>query len=260
MRPLTLTQKLTSEQLEQYENDGYLIIRKLLNKDELTKIQAIRQRVEAEAHEHGSTYQHGAALYDLEPVSSDPTGKKMALRKIQEVYHVEPDFKAVAASDKILDIVAELIGPDIYYHSSKLMFKPAHGGRRKPWHQDFAYWQEMNTRQVTVWSAIDGATRENGCIQVIPGSHKQGLIPHHHLEDYMVDESDIDSTQVVYAEMEPGDVLFFNVLTLHASAPNNSDKPRLSTIIDFDSQPKPRRSRLGSDIPLRGRAKGVAKA
>jgi len=245
---------LSAAQLRQYEEDGYIIVSGLLDGAEIEKIQQIRYRAEKEALEKGAKRREGRASYDLEPLPSDPTGKTLALRKIQEVYLVEPDFAAVAASDKILDITEDLIGPEIYYHSSKLMFKPARGGRRKPWHQDFAYWKDMNTNQVTVWGAIDPATRENGCIQVIPGSHKRGLIPHHHLEDYMIDEAGIAGENIVFAEMAAGDVLFFNVLTLHASAPNHSDKPRLSIIIDFDSQPRPdQKMPYGSNEPIRSK-------
>lgn len=244
---------LTDDQLNQYQEDGYLVIRGLMNEAELEKIQAIRARAEAEAVRRGGSYHDGAAHYDLEPLASDPTGQTMALRKIQGVYGSEPDFRAVAASDKVLDIVQQLIGPDVYFHSSKLMFKPARGGRRKPWHQDYAYWTQMKqARQVTVWGAVDPATRANGCIQVIPGSHKEGLIPHHQWEDYMIDESGIEQREIVYAEMAPGDVLFFDVLTLHASDPNESDQPRLSFIIDFDSKPKPKEDLpFGSTTPLR---------
>lgn len=137
----------------------------------------------------------------------------MHCEKLQEVFKGEGDFAEVMASEKVLDIVGDLlgdpIGESIYYHSSKLMYKPAGGGRRKPWHQDWAYWQEMNTNQVTVWIAIDPATIENG----------------------------LDKENIVIVEMNPGDALVFNVLALHASDPNNSPKNRLSAIIYFDSQP-----------------------
>ena len=68
----------------------------------------------------------------------------------------------------------------------------------------------------------------------------------------MIDETQVKGCEIVYAPMKPGDVLFFNVLTLHASDPNNSDQPRLATIIDFDSSPKPRPELpYGSTEPLR---------
>jgi len=242
---------ITPEQKEQYGREGYFIYPKLYNASEINLMHDLRIRVEAESAGNKEGYKRNGAEYQIEPLVSDPTGEQVALRKIQEVYHSESSFRQVAASDKILDIVEDLIGPTIYYHSSKLMCKPAHGGRRKPWHQDFAYWADMQPKQVTVWGAIDPATRENGCIQVIPGSHLKGLVPHHNGEDYMIDEVQIDESDIVHAVMDPGDMLFFNVLLLHASAPNLSDRPRLSTIIDFDSRPGGEKNLYGSTTPLR---------
>lgn len=251
--PVSLKGKaLTAEQLAFYNENGYIIIEGFLSSDEVQAIKDLRDRAVRRAQETGTGFREGPVHYDVEPVKNDPTGRGMSLRKIQEVYRVEKVYRDVMASGKMLDVVEDLIGPNIYYHSSKLMCKPAHGGRRKPWHQDYAYWTDMNTRQVTVWVAIDPATRENGCMQVIPGSHKRGLLPHFHLEDYQIKEEGIEKENIVVAEMKPGDALFFSVLTLHASDPNNSPNPRLSAIIDFDSQPAPGSSSwLGSQEPLR---------
>ena len=109
----------------------------------------------------------------------------------------------------------------------------------------------MSQRQVTVWFAIDESTRENGCIEVIPASHKNGVINHYHDEDFMIHQELIKKSQVEFAGTKPGEVLFFDGLTLHASAPNNSDKGRLCCIIDYDSEPAPEGSKFGSLEPLR---------
>ena len=243
---------LSETHLEAFNRDGYIILKGLLCPKEIERIKSCRDRAEARAGEEGGSFMEGVAHFDLEPLGGDESSGEFALRKVQEAYQVDEDFRHVTASDKILDVVEDLIGPDIYYFSSKLMCKPAQGGRRKPWHQDYAYWEGMNTKQVTVWSAIDHATTENGCMQLIPGSHRRGLIPHHQLEDYMIDEAGIENENILTAEMDAGDVLFFNVLTLHASGPNHSHAPRLSAIIDFDSKPKPRKELpFGSETPLR---------
>jgi phytanoyl-CoA hydroxylase len=241
---------ITPDQAQLYRRQGFIIVENLYTPDEIERMHRLRLRVEKEAEGRTEGFTRDGAEYNIEPLATDPT--RVALRKIQEVFKTEDAFRQVAASDKVLDIVEDLIGSSVYYHSSKLMCKPAKGGRRKPWHQDFAYWDDMQPRQVTVWGAIDPATRENGCIQVIPGSHLEGLVPHHQAEDFMIDEGRIDERRVVFAEMNPGDVLFFNVLMLHASAPNISDKPRLATIIDFDSRPRCKDNAFGSDAPLRG--------
>jgi ectoine hydroxylase-related dioxygenase (phytanoyl-CoA dioxygenase family) len=247
----TSPRTLSAELLEAYRRDGYIILRGLLDAEEIRAVSDIRHDAEARAQEAGGSFRVGRSGYDVEKLVGHAEGR-MALRKIQGPYDCEPAFRRVCASEKILDIVEDLIGPNIYYHSSKLMFKPPNGGRRKPWHQDFAYWSQMNTNQVTVWMAIDPSTRENGCIQVIPGSHHDGLHPHYHGEDYMIHEETIADREIAFAEMAPGDVLFFSVLTLHASDVNTSDKPRLSAIIDLDSQPKPEKTAQGSTEPIRG--------
>ncbi|MCC6581212.1 MAG: phytanoyl-CoA dioxygenase family protein [Phycisphaeraceae bacterium] len=244
---------LTADQLWFFNENGYIVLKGLLTPREVDALKQLRDRASKRAEEVGGSFRDGPAHYDVEKLAGDPTGKTLRLRKIQEVFKSEPVFRDMLSQDKLLDAVEDLIGPNIYYHSSKLMCKPARGGRRKPWHQDYAYWATMNTRQVTVWIAIDQATKENGCMQVIPGSHRRGLIEHHQLEDFQIDEAGIEKENIVFAEMEPGDVLIFSVLTLHASDTNHSPNPRLSAIIDFDSEPAPTGSALGSNTPLRSR-------
>ena len=238
--------------IEQYKEDGYFIIQNLLNNEEVQAIQNIRQRVDREAEANGfQNFTKGKTRYEFERIETEGHGVRSTLRALKNPWWNEETFRKVVGSEKILDIVEQLIGSSIYYHSSKLLFKAARGGRRKPWHQDWAYWDNMSQRQVTVWIAIDEATRQNGCIEVISGSHKNGLIKHHHKEDFMINEDLIDPEKIVYAEMKPGDALFFDVLTLHASAANQSAKDRLCAIIDFDSEPKPENSKYGSIHPLR---------
>ena len=197
--PISTTGRtLSEEQLAQYNRDGYIIVRGLLDSEEIGKMKALHARAEVLSQERGESFKLNGAHYDVEALPpGHPQGKAVALRKIQEVFKSEQDYVDVMSSEKVLDIVADLIGDDIYYHSSKLMCKPAHGGRRKPWHQDWAYWQEMNTNQVTMWCAIDPSTRENGCIQAIPGSHKRGYVEHSHQEDYMIDEFGIENEHIL---------------------------------------------------------------
>ncbi|PCJ62660.1 MAG: hypothetical protein COA79_03845 [Planctomycetota bacterium] len=242
---------LSADQIDSFNKNGFVIIRGLYTEEEIELIINLRDESERKVQVNGESFKIDRAFYDVEKVRDIESEKSVTLRKIQEVYSSESDFRKVSSSNKILDIVQDLIGDTIYYHSSKLMCKNP-GGRRKPWHQDYAYWPDMNnTNQVTVWAAIEPSTRENGCIQIIPGSHKRGLIDHYQGEDYMINEDNIENENIEYAVMEPGDILFFNVLALHASDPNCSDKPRLATIIDFDSNPKPHAAEYGDEQPLR---------
>ncbi len=241
------TKSLSPEQLAQYREQGFLIVRGLLGPEEVDRVQRLKQRIEGEVAGADGDFQRDGADYNfervdlnLENVNSTGQIRHGVLRKIQDIHGSESEFRAACVTENVLDIVEDIIGPEIYYHSSKLMFKPARGGRQKPWHQDFAYWSEQNPNQVTVWYAIDPATRENGCVKTSVGSHKRGLRPHFGKE-LQLDPTLIPAESIVYAEMQPGDVLFFDVLTLHGSDPNFSEHPRLSCIVDFQCEPTPLR-------------------
>jgi phytanoyl-CoA hydroxylase len=231
---------MSESQVEHYHEHGWVILRKLLSDDELEKIHGMTRRIESDVQDvDGDINQEGVHYNfermngtELKSISGPGEVRKGVLRKIQEPYLAESEFREVCASEKILDCTEDLIGETIYYHSSKLMFKPGGGGRQKPWHQDFAYWPDMKGKQVTVWFAIDPATQENGCIQVWDKSHKKGLVEHHGGE-LQISEEMVPKEEIVFAEMEPGDVLFFDVLTFHSSAPNFSENSRLCCIMDF---------------------------
>jgi len=244
IRPTTISQ----QQQAFYRDQGYLIVPGLLDAQDIADCRAIH----AEATERGRAAiaageQERPLDWEKEP---DADGQRV-LRKVDNPFARFESFRRIFTSSKVLGVVHDLIGPELYYHSSKMMCKPSRVGRRKPWHQDFAYWSDMDPQQLTLWVAIDAATRENGCMQLIPESHKRGLIKHEQIEDWQIREDGIEDERVLFAEMAPGDALFFDVLTLHASDPNRSDHSRLSAIIDYDANPSEhQRSGFGEIRPL----------
>jgi phytanoyl-CoA hydroxylase len=129
----------------------------------------------------------------------------------------------------------DLIGPDIKLFRDALMMKPPRHGSAKPYHQDSAYWQIDPPDLVSAWIALDDATLENGCMRVIPGSHRWGVVEHRHLQDYQVDEAALDTSTEVAVSLNAGGCLFFHSLLLHATAPNSSPYPRRSMIISVMS-------------------------
>ncbi|MFG2328466.1 phytanoyl-CoA dioxygenase family protein [Streptomyces sp. NPDC048604] len=234
---------LTDDQMEQFNRDGYCIIPAFLSHGDVTYIKDYYRRA-AEANAL-------AAAQDTTAWDQDKD-EAPVLRRVPAPFDNDPGFREIFGSTRVLDYVEDLIGPSIYMHSSKLIFKPARSGRRKPMHQDLAYWADMSERQITLWCAIDPATPERGGMELIPGSHKQ-LLPHEDLDDYQVREEQLDLSQVRPAIMEPGDALFLDVMTVHASAQNRSDHDRLATVVNYYSQPKSdsQTSRYGSTQPLR---------
>jgi phytanoyl-CoA hydroxylase len=242
---------LTSEQCEFYKEIGYLIIEDFLSRPEIDGLLGALDRVVIEKA-RGLATDNGD--FNLEKTSGGFSGDVIApglLRKIQSIVDYSPEFAALCESKKMLDAVEDLIGSTIYYHSSKLMFKPARHGGIKPWHQDYAYWASTKPEQITCWLALDDATPENGCMQLIPGSHKYGLVKHVH-EELQIDLKNVPTEKIKVAPMKAGSLLLFHVLTLHHSGPNRSDKNRRAFIVDYDPNQRPANSKdLAGDRLLR---------
>ena len=138
-----------------------------------------------------------------------------------------------AVLPEILDIVEQLIGPDIIVWSSALFCKSPIRGKSTPWHQDAQYWPIRPLETTTVWIAIDTATRENGCLRVVPGSHRNKEIFRHSLNesDQLVLNQELHSS--VQEQITPTDVIldrgmfsFHDAYMIHGAEPNNSGKRR----------------------------------
>ncbi len=231
---------LTNQQFQQFERDGYLVIDGFLTPDEVHRAKADIDRV-CRARRAMTRDADG---FNLEKKNDDSfnlnaEARQAGLfRKIQgAVFHI-PAVREVFTSGKMLDCMEDIMGPDIYYHSSKVMFKSANGGAAKPWHQDAAYWKNYEPKQVTVWLALDDATEENGCIWAVPGSHRLGLVPHV-AQELQVEESRIDLAKAAPVPVKSGGLLIFHSLVLHMSKKNTSDKNRCAIICDYDCSPYP---------------------
>lgn len=138
-----------------------------------------------------------------------------------------------AVLPEILDIVEQLIGPDIIVWSSALFCKSPIRGKSTPWHQDAQYWPIRPLETTTVWIAIDPATRENGCLRVVPGSHRNKEIFRHSLNesDQLVLNQELHSS--VQQQITPTDVIldrgmfsFHDAYMIHGAESNNSGKRR----------------------------------
>jgi phytanoyl-CoA hydroxylase len=234
---------LTDEQLERFQHDGYLVIENFLSPEEVERTKADIQRVSDEVADlDGDMQGFNFERQDGAVFNSDTPIRKGVLRKIQGAVFFVPEVQNVFTSEKMLDCMEDLMGAGknyrgIYYHSSKVMFKPP-GGVAKPWHQDAAYWRQFDPNQITVWIAIDDSSEENGCVWAIPGSHKLGHIPHVKAE-LQVEDSQIDLEKAVPVPVPPGGMLIFHSLVLHKSDKNHSDKMRRAIICDYDCLPNP---------------------
>jgi ectoine hydroxylase-related dioxygenase (phytanoyl-CoA dioxygenase family) len=143
-------------------------------------------------------------------------------------------FGAFARCERIAGGAERLLGGEVYHYHSKLTMKRRRAGGQWDWRQDYGYWYNngcLYPDLLSVAIAVDRATRENGCLQVIRGSHRLGRLEHGRVggqtgADMERVDQVLKSHERVYVEMAPGDALFFHCNTLHASAANLSDRPR----------------------------------
>ena len=142
-------------------------------------------------------------------------------------------FLNYARDPVILDMVSQLIGPDIALWNMSFFAKPAHNGKRTPWHQDGAYWPIRPLATCTVWIAVDDATPENGCMRFIPGSHRsKDLAPHDLKKDpsatlnQELSAGTFDEAEAVDVALEAGRISLHDVYLYHGSEANTSARPR----------------------------------
>jgi ectoine hydroxylase len=153
-------------------------------------------------------------------------------------------YGMVARSRSIVESAEKLLGDEAYHYHSKMIMKDARVGGAWAWHQDYGYWYQngvLAPNLTSAYIAVDRATRENGCLQVIRGSHALGRIDHKLTGDQAgADlarvEQILQRLPLVYVEMEPGDVLFFHANMLHRSDRNRSDQPRWSMICCYNAR------------------------
>ena len=149
-------------------------------------------------------------------------------------------FADYCRDDDILDMVAQLIGPDIALWNSSFFAKPALNGKATPWHQDGEYWPIRPLATCSVWLAVDDSTRDNGCLRIIEGSHREKRLLEHETnpsDDLTLNQellkSEYDEGRAVDLVLERGQISLHDVYLVHGSEPNVSGKPRRGMTMRF---------------------------
>ncbi len=228
-----------------WEDQGFFAMRGLVP---LADVQAVEDEVIAQIRAHPPEGHPGEAIYAAGPnyaifpeKEPSPTAVNPEDR-IAKVFncHAEGMTRRIAERPAITDIVSELLGPDLDCFQSQFIFKNP-GVIGQPWHQDSYYFRFNRQPQVGVWLALSRATLENGCLWVLPGSHRKATI-FEHIPDrrpaanraYM-EIVDQDDSAREPALMQPGDVLFFHSYLMHMSTDNVADERRAAMVYHYAS-------------------------
>jgi phytanoyl-CoA hydroxylase len=150
------------------------------------------------------------------------------VRKFMRFVDYDQRLHALAYDERLLSVVRRIIGTaDITLLQDMALIKPPGGGREKPWHQDNAFFRiKPGTPIVGVWIALDEATIDNGCMHVLPGTHREGPVIHFNRLDWQICETDVQTSRDVAVPLPPGGGLFFDGLIHHGTPPNNTDARR----------------------------------
>jgi ectoine hydroxylase-related dioxygenase (phytanoyl-CoA dioxygenase family) len=226
-----LTEKFTPAQVELYNRQGYIILKGFCKPDEINKL-------------YQTALDDNAMRVNALDVN-DKTGKKS---KLSLWFTPGNDvFGYLTRSEKMVSAVKQLLGGDAHvcHFHSKLMQKEPKVGGAWEWHQDYGYWYKNQfmfpDELISIMVALTVANKENGCLQVIKGSHKLGRVNHGFAgeqtgADMVMVNNALKTMEIVYVELEPGDALIFHSNLLHRSEANLSDYPRWSLISCYNLQ------------------------
>lgn len=220
---------LTDHHAAAFLEDGYLMVRGLFDAEEMHGLLATAK---ADAQLTGESY-----------VRKDAAGgqTRLALRNELDEDSV---YAAIVRSQTIVDTMETLLGDEVYHYHHKMMLKEPRVGGAWEWHQDYGYWYNFGCLFPDMAScliAVDRATRENGCLQVIRGSQRMGRVDHGKTGEQVGADAArvaaaLERMELVYCEMDPGDALFFHGNLLHRSDQNTSDLPRWSLICCYNTR------------------------
>jgi ectoine hydroxylase-related dioxygenase (phytanoyl-CoA dioxygenase family) len=251
-----------SEQKQHYEDQGYLVFPHLLSGEELAVLRAALAEVLAEAD--GLT-----ESTDKFSITRNDDGNYSVRRIFSPIAHHQA-FLDLISNPKILDVVENLIGPNIQLHHTKLNLKPpSNREARFEWHQDYPFFPHTNFDLLAVMIYIDDSTEENGCLTIVPGSHKLG--PRNHLfakdgafSSQLEDKSVLqDPEGWLKVPVPAGGMELHHCNMLHSSTANRGTKPRSAIVIQYraadNAQIGGSSAHFGHGMQLRGENPYIAR-
>lgn len=219
-----------------YNENGYFLAQDVFTPAEIAEMQRettdLLARANASGRKMEATWQgdwrEKAGIGTL-------TETKTKVDSIHNVQNHSAYFTRLLLHERLLDYAAEILGPNIQLHHTKLHSKPPAHGSPFPLHQDYPYFPHTNNEILAALIHIDDATVENGCLCVVPGSHKLGPLPCRSGDDKYLSLDDWPVERAVAIPAKAGDVAFFSYLTVHGSYLNTSRRERRIVLVQLRS-------------------------
>ena len=233
----------TPTEVDQFQREGFVVARGLVAEADLARM---RQITERGVREEIAPIEYEAELrYPGAPESLQSVGGR-TIRRLKQAHSRDFLFTDWMLRPEILGRLQQLLGPNIVCplaHHNCIMTKQPQFSSVTGWHQDIRYWSYQRPELVNVWIALGNERPENGCLQVIPGSHTLSL-ERSRFDDDLFFRADLTENQPLietkqFVELAPGDVLFFHCKTLHAASRNATQETKYSVVFTFRAADNP---------------------
>ena len=215
---------LTKDQTDFYAENGYLLVEDAVTAEELARLRAVTARL----IDASRALTESDSVYDLED-GHGPHAPR--LKRIKLPHKQDPVYWQTLTETRVRDVLTDLLGPDTTLLTSKLNTKAPGGGAAVEWHQDWAFYPHTNDSLLAFGLLLEDVDTANGPLMVIPGSHRGPLLSHHAGGVFCgaIDPADPDfkPERAVTLTGRAGSMTVHHARTLHGSAPNLSDRPRM---------------------------------
>ncbi|MCG3180978.1 MAG: hypothetical protein BIFFINMI_03345 [Phycisphaerae bacterium] len=224
--------RLTDEQLAHYRQHGYLPRVTILTPDHVARL---RDGLEAIVHHRNGREDELIGANDVD----SPGGRKLTY--MQGAWMIDEAIHDLVFHPAITVKLAQLLdSPRVRFFHDQVFYKPPRSGGNVAWHQDYSYWQRTRpARHITCWIGLDDSTLENGCLHVVPGSQRWGLLQMPRLTGdmdallQMISPQQRKAFNPVPVEQPVTTCSFHHDHTVHGSYPNSSERPRRAIILNY---------------------------
>lgn len=237
MTTSSLTHPLSDSQIRSFQEDGYLVLRQELSSP---IIQQIRRVTLTGLEEEIPPFELESELhYPGAPESADVEGG-LTIRRLKNAFGRDPIFTHLLTHPTIIGSLYQLLGPQIvmpFAHHNCIMTKQPRYSSNTLWHQDIRYWTYQRPELISLWIALGEEHPENGCLYVIPGTHKMQF-ERERMDEMLFLRPELPENRPlidrrVPVELSPGDLLFFHCRTFHAAGKNMTEETKMSAVFTF---------------------------
>ena len=217
---------VTDADVQFFHKHGYLVIHNAFSPEEIREtLEGMLYLMDGKNPDYRGIQYEPKMVKQKSVLSTEE--RRDITRKIASFVEYEPRLKAISEHEGLIAVVQCLIEATPKMFQDMGLIKPPHIGSEKPWHQDCAYFNlPLGTPVIAAWIALDEATPENGCMHIIPGSHREGPVVHFNRRDWQICDTHVPVDREVIVPLKAGGCLLWHGLLHHGTPANRSNLRR----------------------------------